>query len=313
MVFENIDWRKLTFSQFLKIIGTENDAFEFAVEAGLIDRECKCDCGRSMVIVKDASVNFGMRFVCSASRSICNNKKSILTSSWFFRAHIGIQKALLQIVKLCASLTYNQAAFFCETGTKKTISDWSSFNRDVCGFGALRLGAVKIGGIGTTVEIDESMVFKRKNHIGRLLDNEMEHAWVFWGICRETGESFVVRVASRDENTLKAALLENVAEGGRIISDGWRSYRNLSNWGNYTHSIINHCENFVDPYDETCHTNTIERQWKTLKSIFPKGTHGEQKWAYLAEYTWKNRIQWHSLTIGERIQCFIAELRLIKF
>uniref|UniRef100_A0A5S6QLN7 Uncharacterized protein n=1 Tax=Trichuris muris TaxID=70415 RepID=A0A5S6QLN7_TRIMR len=49
--------------------------------------------------------------------------------------------------------------------------------------------------------------------------------WVFGGVCRETGECFLVPVDDRDE---------------------WRGYNSLSNHG-YTHLRINHCANFVDP------------------------------------------------------------------
>ena len=42
----------------------------------------------------------------------------------------------------------------------------------------------KIGGTGTTVEIDESMFGKRKYHRGRILG--VRQMWVLGGICRET-------------------------------------------------------------------------------------------------------------------------------
>ena len=78
-----------------------------------------------------------------------------------------------------------------------------------------------------TVEIDESLIFKRKTNRGRLLNGEQESNWIFGGICRETGEAFLVRVQDRSARTLLAAIRENIMPGTRVISDCWRSYQGL--------------------------------------------------------------------------------------
>ena len=48
------------------------------------------------------------------------------------------------------------------------------------------------------------------------------------------------------------------------MSDSWRAYWNLSK-ENYTHKVINHSENFVDPSDSEVHTQNIERLWRDIK------------------------------------------------
>ena len=56
----------------------------------------------------------------------------------------------------------------------------------------------KIGGPGLTVEIDESKFGKRKYNVGRLIEGQ----WVFWGICCETRDIFLVPVEDCSADTL---------------------------------------------------------------------------------------------------------------
>lgn len=56
-----------------------------------------------------------------------------------------------------------------------------------------------IGGPGMIVEIDETKVGKRKYNRG----HRVEGQWVFGGICRETGDVFMIPVPDRTRATLK--------------------------------------------------------------------------------------------------------------
>ena len=71
------------------------------------------------------------------------------------------------------------------------------------------------------------------------------------------------------------------------MSDEWKSYYNLDKYG-YIHKTINHSQNFVDPFDDQIHTQTIENAWKHLKQTFPKnGTSDELKESYVHEYIYR--------------------------
>ena len=49
------------------------------------------------------------------------------------------------------------------------------------------------------------------------------------------------------------------------MTDEWRSYSSIENWGNYKHLKINHSENFVQPENKEVHTQNIESLWRKLK------------------------------------------------
>ena len=236
-----------------------------------------------MVLKKDSTNPYGLIFRCTALRSVCRKTQSVLHGSWFSKTKLGARKALMIVCGFASELNYQQFEFFLEIRSSKTICEWKNFCREVTAFSVVEIFGKKIGGVGMTVEVDESMLFRRKNHIGRLLRNEMEGCWIVGGICRETGEGFAVHVPNRSAETLLPILIEHIEPGTRVITDMWRSYRSLSQHG-FIHDTVNHSLKFVDPNDSSIHTNTVERQWKSIKSLIPKECNGELRWTYVCEY-----------------------------
>jgi len=312
MVYEEVDWKKLDNDLFLALISSEECAFDLCLRLGLIDRERRCDCGRPMEMQKNRQEQYGFQFVCTASRSVCSKKRSVLSDSFFSGAKISIRTACKCIAAYAADLKSNQFGFYTGLQSPESIANWKNFFRDLCSAFVEESGSHKIGGVGCTVEIDETLVFKRKNRVGRLLSNESTGTWIFGGICRETGDAFIVPVASRDSATLFVAIQENVFPGTRIISDCWRAYDALASLG-YSHSKVNHSVNFVDPEDPSVNTQRVERMWKTLKSTIPKECNSEMRWTYLAEFLFKKRNNWYNLSTGERIELIFKVLKNLKF
>ena len=62
----------------------------------------------------------------------------------------------------------------------------------------------QIGGIGFTVEIDESKFGKRKYNRGRVIEGQ----WVLGGICRETKQVFMTTVPPRDKKNINTYFKE---------------------------------------------------------------------------------------------------------
>jgi len=81
---------------------------------------------------------------------------------------------------------------------------------------------------------------------------------------RGTGRALAFRVPNRTRETLVAGLVQQFVEPGTtIISDKFSPYFNLNSLG-YIHVMVNHSENFVDPFTGA-HSNTIEGVWSQIQ------------------------------------------------
>ena len=169
--------------------------------------------------------------------------------------------------------------------TEATVTNFYQACRQACSVWLQNEGQQPIGGVGYNVEIDESLISKRKSNVGRLLPE----VWVFGGVCRETHERFVLQVPKRDAVTLIPIIQQMILPGSTIHSDGWAAYSGISQLPeNYTHRVVNHSNNFVDPLTG-CHTQTIERMWREVKRI-RRRYEGIQRIDiddHLAEYLWR--------------------------
>ena len=156
----------------------------------------------------------------------------------------------------------HDTVFKCLNWSRQSSVDWRSFCSEVT-VNWLN-NQEPIGGQGVIVEIDETFFVKQKYNRGR----ELRQIWLFGGIERESKKKFIVPLHRQDQDrsarTLIPLIKQYIKSGSIVISDGWLAYKNLSKEG-YTHRVINHSENFVDPDDPTVHTQTIERQWRNLK------------------------------------------------
>ena len=109
------------------------------------------------------------------------------------------------------------------------------------------------------VEIDESFFTKSRRSYHCHVTPSF---WLFGGVECGTGQSFLVEVPDRTRETLEAIITEWIQPGTRIISDGWASYYNLKqiHGGIYGHDVVVHEHHFVDPEDDSVHTQNIENK-----------------------------------------------------
>ncbi|GFU89687.1 putative transposase-like protein [Trichonephila clavipes] len=207
-------------------------------------------------------------------------RRSVRKNSWFEESKLS----MIEILKLTNMWVRKANRDFIDSElnvSKKTITDWMSFCREVCMEMCVYESSM-LGGPDVIVEIDESMFGKRKYNRGK----RVKGTWVFGGIERSTNKGFFHVVQDRSKDTLLASIKSNIKEGTTIISDCWKSYDCLEDEG-FLHLSVNHKMYFKDPETGT-HTNSIEGSWSAIK----KSLHGirrcdDQFDSYLAEFMWR--------------------------
>jgi len=172
--------------------------------------------------------------------------------------------------------------------TAPTIIQWYQFYRDVCSNWLLR-NHIQIGGEGVTVELDESVVARRKYNHGRLIKEK----WVFDRYAPTSGGVFLELVPDRSASTLLPLVRKYVVPGSTIITDKWKSYCGISKMEvepRYLHQEVDHSKNFVDPKTGAC-TNRIEAMWNSCKKKFKTmcGVQQSMLPSYLDEFLWRQQ------------------------
>lgn len=266
------------------IVDTYNNndaALEIFRNHGVIPRTRNCPkCGKPCFYRKDRHT-----FLCTKKFKDpigkrfknCNFEVSELSGTWLSQSRIPAGRNLI-FCSLFLRKTFNQAEVENQIGLcSEAAVNWKSYCSEVC---QNWLNNQKpIGGPGIIVEIDESKFGRSKYNRGR----EVTGVWLVGGIERGSKRKFVIPVRDRTADTLIPLIQQHVLPGTTIYTDCWKSYSKLCEVG-YTHQVVNHSENFVDPCTGV-HTQNIERLWKDIKSwVLRSGNRKEHYEQYLARY-----------------------------
>ena len=193
-----------------------------------------------------------------------------------------------------------------------------------------------IGGSGSTVEIDETLIVKKKkagrgeNHQAR---EPPKPVWILGGkerygagffalplIIEETsqdGKSVVVTTDGRTSASLIPKLQKYILPGSFVMTDGWPAYSKFGKYPRnkqrnsrfrYKQFRVNHNLEFVREDNPWIHTNCVERFWKDLKDYAKRpGMRRHKIKSYIGRYLIINRRRQ-----GEVRRCTTQKQRKVK-
>ena len=185
------------------------DLVGFCIENHMLRPNSACVCGFEPKLINKVSKIDAVQYSCAK----CGRERSVREGSFVYRSHLRLDQVLI-----FAHLWMQ----FCEVQVIQCQSD-------ICVKTAAKLNRIfyeaavawmeqhseQIGGPGEIVEIDESKFGKRKYHKGHHVDGQ----WVFGGIERGSGRSFLVPVEKRDCATLLPIIQKYIHPGTTILSD----------------------------------------------------------------------------------------------
>ncbi|CAH0722178.1 unnamed protein product, partial [Brenthis ino] len=220
---------------------------------------------------------------------------SATQGTWFENVKVSPEKVVL--LTYAFANKFNQEQAIKETSIDKitssaTVVDWYSYCREVCMISLDEQFETEgqIGGLGKIVEIDESLVEKRKYNRGR----PREGNWIL-GMIEKDGPGYRLEICpdnKRERNTLFPLIQKHIAPGTEIWTDCWKAYEGLADipGKNYTHKTVNHSSmgvgRFVEPTSGV-NTQAIEGSWKHLKyEVTNAGYKKEALADHLCTYMW---------------------------
>ncbi|XP_067046013.1 uncharacterized protein [Acropora muricata] len=240
----------MEFSDLLVILGSFQNIFNFCVSQKLLASCQQCSrCGCNMELTEATRVKDGYMWRCANKR--CRTWLSIRSGSFFEGSNIMLSSWLHLMFLWVIQISGGRIAGLPSLSNPTVVRALGEL-RKICSNKVLNAG-IKIGGLGKTVEIDESKFgAKRKYKRGRV----SEGPWVFGVVERGSQKVLLFRVPDQTRETLIHRLITTYIQPGTVIySDQFTPYIPLNQLA-YIHVSVNHSKNFVDP-DSGAHTNTI--------------------------------------------------------
>ncbi|KAH7709821.1 hypothetical protein AAVH_22897 [Aphelenchoides avenae] len=191
-----------------------------------------------------------------------NAKRSIRSCSWLKGPglpYITIMRFVFAWTRDYISLEY------CQDELKLSCNsyvDLCAALREVVSWGICWMDEEPIGGPGQTVEIDETLFSRRKNH--------------------------AVFVPDRAAGVLLLIIKRWIRPGTKIIRDGWKAYQGLATDHEYEWDWVNHSKNFLNQDNPEVHTQTIRVHEARLKRNDNPPLYND---SYLSEGLWRMNVK----------------------
>lgn len=220
-------------------------------------------------------------------KRICRRAVSTKKSSFFQDSNLSYLMILRLVYLWCCNTTVQSVKGILPVN-ERSIIHWFKKCRDLCALiNGESLDTFKFGGPGVIVQVDESVITKRKYERGKYVPCQ----WIFGIVDTQSRTGYITFVNRRTADTLLPIIQAKVLPGSIIHSDKFRAYCRLSELG-YTHKTVNHSRHFLDPVTKV-HTNLIEAYWSAVKQFLRRQGGNKLRRdripAYLEEYLWRER------------------------
>jgi len=229
---------------------------EFLQQIGVFKVALKCENDQNeMSFVSVSTLSDEFAFQCH----FCNKRVSIRVGSMLFNSKHSLYEILGILCGFVSDISVQDLSnkLFI---SKVSVGKWYKIFRS-CITNYLNHNFVQLGGPNKIIEIDESVIGRRKYNAGRMLSQQ----WLFGCIERYTSKIFIKCVDSRTKRELGELIKEVIAEDTTVMSDEWPAYMSFfAESEQYKHLSVNHSRNFIDPVSGA-HTQNIERVWGKLK------------------------------------------------
>ena len=219
--------------------------------------------------------------------SFCGHHIHPMVGTPFYRTHTPLQKWFYAMYLFTATRHGVPAKELQRQLSVSYETAWR-MGHEIRKFMATVDGDPPIGGEGSHVEIDETMVGGKRS--GGKRGRGAPGKTTVFGMMERGGDVMTRIVDNVKRVTLEPHITENVKKGTTVSTDELKSYAKLARLG-YTHGTVNHAaEQWVNgPH----HTNGIEGYWSLLKRSI-RGTHVHVSHRHLSKHLGEFEFRWNA-------------------
>uniref|UniRef100_A0A0L8FX66 ISXO2-like transposase domain-containing protein n=1 Tax=Octopus bimaculoides TaxID=37653 RepID=A0A0L8FX66_OCTBM len=167
--------------------------------------------GNDMDIRPSQRATNGMEWRCRN----CRKRVSIRKNTFVEKSKLSVYQILHIIFDIIFEMPVTSS--MCPNNVSKvTAIQWYEHCREICSQKLLK-DKKKLGGPNHVVKVDESLMFRRKNEVGRVV----QLFWVVGFYDNIQKKRLFATLQDRKAETLEALIIENIEPGSIILTDQW--------------------------------------------------------------------------------------------
>ncbi|KAE8742017.1 hypothetical protein FOCC_FOCC012458 [Frankliniella occidentalis] len=220
----------------------------------LLKRCSKAKCRTMQVLYRHPDFKGNYAAYCKK----CKTWSNLCTGTFFEGTHVSFENCFVSMWTWICHVSQTDTLRLTKI-PRECVNQYHRYFRDVASWKILSMPHLQLGGPGVIVQIDESVITRRKFKRGKGERKTIKEKWVL-GIYDTEQKLGVVL----DKATLVPLIRQYCERGSVLWTDGWAAYKGLDRFG-YEHHVVNHSKEFKSA-DGTC-TNGVEGYWSRLKQF----------------------------------------------